>query len=44
MYCKRVKSTDRDDRDDDASYTEKFRKHIPCSFAYNLVCVDDKFS
>ena len=24
MYCKRVKSTDRGDRDDDASYTEKF--------------------
>ena len=26
------------------SYTSKYQDHIPCSFAYKLVCVDDKFS
>ena len=26
------------------SYTEKYQDHIPCSFAYNVVCVDNKFS
>ena len=24
--------------------TEKYQDHIPCSFAYKLVCVDNKFS
>ena len=32
------------DRDNDASYTEKYQHHIPCSFAYKVVCIDDKFS
>ena len=27
-----------------ASYTEKYQDHIPCSFAYNVVCIDDIFS
>ena len=38
---KRIKSSDggnRGDRGDNTSYT------IPCSFAYKVVCVDDKFS
>ena len=26
------------------SYTEKYQTHIPCSFAYKTVCVDNKFS
>ena len=26
------------------SYTEKYQDHIPCSFAYKLVCVDNEFS
>ena len=26
------------------SYISKYQDHIPCSFAYKLVCVDDKFS
>ena len=26
------------------SYTNKFQKHIACSYGYKLVCVDDKFS
>ena len=25
-------------------YSKKYQDHIPCSFAYKLVCVDDKFS
>ena len=26
------------------SYTSKYQDHIPCSFAYKLVCVDDEYS
>ena len=29
---------------DSFSYTSKYQDHTPCSFAYKLVCVDDKFS
>ena len=25
------------------SYSNKFRKHVDCSYGYKLVCVDDKF-
>ena len=25
-------------------YTEKYQDHIPCSFAYKVVCVENKFS
>ena len=28
----------------EASYSKKYQDHIPCSFAYKLVCVDDKFT
>ena len=24
--------------------TKKYQDHIPCSFAYKIVCVDDRFS
>ena len=37
---KRVKSSDKNN----VSYTEKHQAHIPCSFAYKVVCVDNKFS
>ena len=30
--------------DDNSSYTRKYQDHIPCSFAYKVVCVDNKFS
>ena len=30
--------------DKNASYTEKYQHHIPCCFAYKVVCVDNKFS
>ena len=26
------------------SYTNKYQKHVACSYGYKLVCVDDKFS
>ena len=26
----------------EGSYSKKYQDHIPCSFAYNLVCVDDE--
>ena len=38
---KRVRDSN---RSDNASYTEKYQVHIPCSFAYKVVCVDDRFS
>ena len=25
------------------SYTRKYQDHIPCSFAYKVVCVDHKY-
>ena len=37
---KGVKSSDKNN----GSYTEKYQDHIPCSFAYKVVCVDNKFS
>ena len=27
----------------EGSYTKKYHDHIPCSFAYKVVCVDDRF-
>ena len=27
----------------EGSYTKKYQDHVPCSFAYNVVCVDDRF-
>ena len=28
----------------EGSYSKEYQDRIPCSFAYKLVCVDDKFS
>ena len=28
----------------DESYTNKYQKHVVCSYGYKLVCIDDKFS
>ena len=30
--------------DSNSSYTRKYQDHIPCSFAYKVVCIDNKFS
>ena len=37
---KGVKNSDKNN----GSYTEKYQPHIPCSFAYKSVCVDNKLS
>ena len=37
---KEVKSNDKNN----GSYTEKYQDYVPCSFAYKVVCVDNKFS
>ena len=28
----------------EGSYSKKYQDHVPCSFAYKLVCVDDEFT
>ena len=37
---KGVNSSDKNN----GSYTEKYQDHTPCSFAYKVVCIDNKFS
>ena len=36
---KEIKSSDKNN----GSYTETYQDHIPCSFAYKVVCIDNKF-
>ena len=41
----KIKSTEKSsDRRDKTSYTKKYQEHIPCNYAYNVVCVEDKLS
>ena len=28
----------------EGSYLKKYQDHVPCSFAYKLVCIDDRFN
>ena len=30
-------------KNNNTSYTEKYRNHIPCSFACKVVCLDNNF-
>ena len=39
-----LKNVDTGINNDCFSYTTKYQDHIPCSFAYKAVCIDDKFS
>ena len=39
-----LKNDDTRINNDCFSYTAKYQDHVPCSFAYKLVCVNDKFS
>ena len=39
-----LKTVDNDIINNDISYTRKYQDHIPCSFAYKVVCVDNKYS
>ena len=39
-----LKNVDIGINNDCFSYTTKYQDHIPCSFIYKLVCIDDKYS
>ena len=39
-----LKDIDIDISNDDISYTKKYQDHVPCSFAYKVVCIDNKYS
>ena len=39
-----LKNVDSEINNDCFSYNSKYQDHIPCSFAYKLVCIDDKLS
>ena len=39
-----LKEVDIGVNNDYCSYTAKYQDHIPCSFAYKLVCVNDRYS
>ena len=39
-----LKNVDSGIHNDCFSYASKYQDHVPCSFAYKLVCFDDKFS
>ena len=39
-----LKKVESDIVDDNSSYTRKYQDHIPYSFAYKVVCADNKFS
>ena len=28
----------------EGSYSKKYQVHVPCSFAYKFVCIDEKFT
>ena len=28
----------------EGTYTNKYHEHVPCSYAYKFVCIDDRFS
>ena len=39
-----LKGVQSNDRNNNIPYTKKYQDHIPNSFAYKAVCIDDKFS
>ena len=43
VECNSIES-DFIDYDSNGSYARKYQSHIPCSFAYKIVCIDNKFS
>ena len=43
VFLKKVKS-DIIECDSNSSNTKKYQDHIPCSSAYKVVCIDNKFS
>ena len=39
-----LKGVERNDKNNITSYTEKYQDHVLCSFAYKVVCIDDKLA
>ena len=39
-----IKPEDNWKQNPDDSFTNKYEKHVVCSYDYKLVCVDDKFN
>ena len=39
-----LKTFECDSIKNNSSFKEKYQSHIPCSFAYKVVCIDNKFS
>ena len=39
-----LKNVDNNIINNDNSYTRKYQEHIPCSFAYKVICIDNEFS
>ena len=39
-----LKGVERNDKNNITSHTEKYQDHVLYSFAYKVVCIDDKFS
>ena len=48
MICGSFKSIsgpeDNGKQNSDEFYTNKYQKHVTCSYGYKLVCIDDTFS
>ena len=42
--CRFSKPGNNGKQNPEESYTNKYQKHIACSYGYKLACVDDKFS
>ena len=39
-----LKGVKSNDKNKSTSYTEQYQAHIPCSFAYNIVCIGYSFT
>ena len=39
-----LKGVQSNDTNNNTCYTEKYKKHIPCSFAYKVICFYNKIS
>ena len=39
-----LKGVRNSNKNNSTSYTEKYQDHIPCSFVYKVVCINDRFS
>ena len=39
-----LKGVQSNNNDNKAPYTKTYHEHVPCSFTYKVVCIDNKFS